>query len=165
MQNIHPLFVHFPIVLALVAALFEILSLIYKRESFYNMASGLVILTAIAAIATTITGFLAESTVPHPDVAHSLMETHETIELIGGSLSVVSALWVIFLKKKARILRTALIAATGVAISYGAFYGGRLVYDYGVGTQLVKSGMIDKGDTHDHMEPDSSATDAEGHEH
>ncbi len=163
MQNIHPLFVHFPIVLALVAALFEILSLILKRESFYNMASGLVILTAIAAIATTITGLVAESTVPHPDVAHPLMDTHKTIELVGGSLSIVSALWVIFLKKKARLLRTVLIVA--VAISYGGFYGGRLVYDYGIGTQLVKSGMIDKGDSHNHMEPESSKTDADGHEH
>ncbi|MGB9773049.1 MAG: DUF2231 domain-containing protein [Bacteroidota bacterium] len=165
MQNIHPLFVHFPIVLALVAALFEILSLILKRESYYNMASGLVILTAIAAIATTITGLVAESTVPHPDVAHPLMDTHKTIELVGGSLSIVSALWVIFLKKKARLLRTVLIVATAVAISYGGFYGGRLVYDYGIGTQLVKSGMIDKGDSHNHMEPESSKTDADGHEH
>ncbi|MGC8896963.1 MAG: DUF2231 domain-containing protein [Bacteroidota bacterium] len=165
MQNIHPLFVHFPIVLALVAALFEILSLILKRESYYNMASGLVILTAIAAIATTITGLVAESTVPHPDVAHPLMDTHKTIELVGGSLSIVSALWVIFLKKKARLLRTVLIVATAVAISYGGFYGGRLVYDYGIGTQLVKSGMIDKGDSHKHMEPESSKTDADGHEH
>jgi len=151
MQNIHPLFVHFPIVLALVAVLFELLSLFVKKETLYNMTNGLVILTAIAAVATALTGLIAGGSVPHPDEAHPLMDTHKTLELIGGSLSIVTALWVVFLNKRVRVVRTVLILLTAIVISYGAFYGGRLVYEYGIGTQLVKSGMIDEPGNHSNM--------------
>ncbi|MGC8595798.1 MAG: DUF2231 domain-containing protein [Candidatus Kryptoniota bacterium] len=167
MQNIHPLFVHFPIVLALIAALFELLSLLLKKETLFNMTSGLVVLTAIAAIATAITGLIAGGSVPHPDEAHPLMDTHKILELIGGSLSIVTTLWVIFLKKRARIVRTILILLTAVIISYGGFYGGRLVYEYGIGTQLVKSGMVDEPGNHNNieMQHDSSKETSGNHSH
>lgn len=167
MQNIHPLFVHFPIVLALVAALFELLSLILKKETLYNMTSGLVVLTAIAAIATAITGLIAGGSVPHPDEAHPLMDTHKILELIGGSLSIVTSLWVVFMKRRARLVRTVLILLTAIVISYGGFYGGRLVYEYGVGTQLVKGGMVDEpGDHHDmEMQHESPTKESGNHAH
>lgn len=150
MQNLHPLFVHFPVSLSLTALLFEVLYLMFRsrenssrRNSFKVVAAVLVVLTAIAAVVTATTGLIAGSTVPHPDIAHPLMDTHKAIEITGTLLSILAALSILFTKDRLKWIRSLLVLATAATISYGASYGGRLVFTYGVGTALVKSGMID----------------------
>lgn len=150
MQNIHPLFVHFPVVLSLTALLFEVLYLVFRSgknsargNNFKVVAAALLILTAIAAVVTATTGLIAGSTVPHPDIAHPLMDTHKSIEIAGTLLSILAALSILFTKNRLRWIRSALVLATAATISYGASYGGRLVFTYGVGTALVKGGMVD----------------------
>jgi uncharacterized membrane protein len=159
MQNIHPLFVHFPLALSISALIFEVLYLVFKRESFKSVASGIIVLTAIAAIVTAATGLIAASAVPHPDIAHPLMDTHKEIELIGGTLSILAALSLIFTKNRLMWVRSLLVLATAATISCGGWYGGRLVYTYGIGTALVKEGMVDStgsGNT-ENMKMDSSS--------
>ena len=150
MQNIHPLFVHFPVALSLTALLFEVLYLVFRsrenssrRNSFKVVAAVLVVLTAIAAVVTATTGLIAGSTVPHPDIAHPLMDTHKTIEIAGTLLSILAALSILFTKDRLKWIRSLLVLATAATISYGASYGGRLVFTYGIGTALVKGGMVD----------------------
>ena len=150
MQNIHPLFVHFPVSLSLTAFLFEVLYLVFRsrenssrRNSFKVVAAVLVVLTAIAAVVTATTGLIAGSTVPHPDIAHPLMDTHKAIEIAGTLLSILAALSILFTKDRLKWIRSLLVLATAATISYGASYGGRLVFTYGIGTALVKGGMVD----------------------
>ena len=150
MQNIHPLFVHFPVALSLTALLFEVLYLVSRskdnsspRNSFKVVAAVLVVLTAITAVVTATTGLIAGSTVPHPDIAHPLMDTHKAIEIAGTLLSILAALSILFTKNRLRLVRGVLVFATAATISYGASYGGRLVFTYGIGTALVKGGMVD----------------------
>ncbi len=100
-------------------------------------------LTGIAVVITAITGLISASTVPHPDEAHPLMDIHKEIELVGGTLSILAGLSLIFTKDNLKWLRSLLVLATAVTISYGGWYGGRLVYTYGIGTALVKEGMVD----------------------
>ncbi len=145
MQNIHPLFVHFPIVLLLLGLLFEIGYIIFKKELYNSFAAVLLVLAAIAFVAAATTGWIAAHTVPHPDEAHELMETHETLQLTAGGITVFIALWIIFFKHRLRVLRLIVtIVAAGIMI-VGAIYGGELVYNYGIGTALVNGGMIDNG--------------------
>ena len=49
------------------ALLFEVLYLALKKESFKTVASGLVVLTALAAIVTATTGLIAGSDHRHGD--------------------------------------------------------------------------------------------------
>lgn len=45
-----------------------------------------------------------------------------------------------------------------LTIPYGAWYGGRLVYTYGIGTALVKEGMVDSTGSMENMKmPDSTS--------
>ncbi len=158
MQNIHPLFVHFPIVLLLLGLLFEIGYIIFKKELYNSFAAVLLVLAAIAFVAAATTGWIAAHTVPHPDEAHELMETHETLQLTAGGITVFIALWIIFFKHKLRVLRLIVtIVAAGIMI-VGAIYGGELVYNYGVGTALVNGGMVDNGS----MNMDNSQSSGEG---
>ncbi len=150
MQNIHPLFVHFPVALSLTALLFEVLYLVFRsrenssrRNSFKVVAAALIVLTAIAAVVTATTGLIAGSTVPHPDISHPLMDTHKAIEITGTLLGILAALSIFFTRKRLKWIRSVLVLATAATISYGASYGGRLVFTYGVGTALVKGGMVD----------------------
>ena len=150
MQNIHPLFVHFPVALSMTALLFEVLYVVFRNgensargNNFKIVAAALVILTAIAAVVTATTGLIAGSTVPHPDIAHPLMDTHKAIEIAGTLLSILAALSILFTKDRLKWIRSLLVLATAVTISYGASYGGRLVFTYGIGTALVKGGMVD----------------------
>ncbi len=143
MQNIHPLFVHFPVALSLTALLFEVLYLVSKKDHFKTIAAGLIVLTAVAAVVTAATGLVAANTVPHPDIAHPLMDTHKEIELAGVALSILASLSLVLARNKLSWVRGLLVLATAATISYGASYGGRLVFDYGVGTALVKTGMVD----------------------
>ncbi len=144
------MFVHFPLALSMAALLFEVLYLVFRsrqnssrRNSFKVVAAALVILTAIAAVVTATTGLIAGSTVPHPDIAHPLMDTHKAIEIAGTLLSILAALSIFFTRKRLKWIRSLLVLATAATISYGASYGGRLVFTYGIGTALVKGGMVD----------------------
>ena len=144
--------------MSLSALLFEVLYLSFKKENLKGVASALIVLTAIAAVITAITGLIAASTVPHPDEAHPLMDIHKEIELIGGTLSILAALSMIFTKNRLKWVRSLLVLVTAATISYGAWYGGRLVYTYGIGTALVKEGMVDSTGPGDmgNMKMDSS---------
>ena len=145
MQNIHPLFVHFPIVLLLLGLLFEIGYIIFKKELYNSFAAVLLVLAATAFVAAATTGWIAANSVPHPDEAHELMETHEKLQLIATGMTVFIALWIILFKHRLRVLRLIVtIAAAGIMI-VGAIYGGELVYNYGIGTVVVNGGMIDNG--------------------
>ncbi|NIM04897.1 MAG: hypothetical protein GTO55_02990 [Armatimonadetes bacterium] len=44
MQNVHPMFVHFPIALLLGALFLEILAVLTKREALRTMATGALVL-------------------------------------------------------------------------------------------------------------------------
>lgn len=145
MQNIHPMFVHFPIVLFLMGLLFEVGFLIFKKERYDSIATILLVLAAIAFVAAAATGWIAAHTVPHPDEAHELMETHEELQLTATGISVAIALWIVFFKNKFRVLRLIVTIIAAGIMTVGAIYGGELVYNYGIGTALVNGGMIDNG--------------------
>lgn len=142
MQNIHPLFVHFPIALTLSALLFEVLYWLFKKDSFDKTSTNIIILAALAAIATLITGSLAGDSVPHPVSVSHLIDIHGDLEGTGGSIAIAAALWTLVMKNRVRIVRLVLIALAAGIISIGAGYGGKLVYDHGVGTALVTAKTV-----------------------
>lgn len=154
MQNIHPMFVHFPIALLSVGLLFDILGYFLKRESLSHAGWWCFSLGVVSAIVTVFTGMQAEDTVSLSPAAHEVLETHEhfqiysTIALTG--LLIWRSLRRNILPRWAGIYL--IVSAIAVsAILYGSHFGGRLVYEYGVGTAVQPP--TTQGETEQSQEP------------
>lgn len=140
MQNWHPAFVHFPIALLLAALVLEILAALSRKESLRHGATCCLVLGAVGGLAAMVTGLQAEETVRHSEAAHEIMETHEklgiAVFILAAALSIVRLLgW--DRTAAARAVFTLALAATVALVLYGGYLGGRMVYEFGVGTSLA----------------------------
>jgi len=139
MQNNHPMFVHYPLVLLPLALVFQAWAHVSRREDVERVARWLLYVGAVGALAAAGTGLLAEESVEHPEAAHEVIELHETLMLTGAGLTTALAvLAAIFRKKSRRLIQTVLLVgllATNIVLVIGADRGGQLVYEFGVGVK------------------------------
>ena len=87
--NYHPLFVHFPIVLWLLALLFELLAVWRGSDDLQRTASRMLYLGTLAAIVTMMTGLAAQKSIP-PGDAQRMVGIHEALMLVATSLALRS---------------------------------------------------------------------------
>ena len=135
-QLLHPKLVHFPIALFTSAMGLEVLSLLSKKESLHRTAVHIYILAALVSPLAVLTGL---QDAEHLHLSHPILTTHRNFALLtmGGSLISLLVLW--FVKEKnfkafrILFLMFTLIIVTFVTIA--AYNGGRMVYEYGVGTE------------------------------
>ena len=161
-QNIHPLFVHFPIALVLVTLLFEVLWWLNKKESFRQTATYLLYLSAVAAIAAVITGYIASSGLGHDAPGHDFVHEHRDLMYWMTGLLVATTLLVLFVRslrvgKARRFLILPLLLVSGL-LMLGADKGGRLVFEFGMGVKTTseQSGHQEEGEeTTGERSPDS----------
>ncbi|MDE2384232.1 MAG: hypothetical protein KGO53_06405 [Alphaproteobacteria bacterium] len=148
-QHIHPMLVHFPIVLViLLAGVDTFATLLGKsvtgRSTLGNVSLVLVLLSAAFALATFFFGGLAldvaEQTGFHSDIA----ETHEMLGTIVAVSTAAYALLRAFLWwRDARVtgagafLFPVLGFAASALVGVTAFYGGQLVYELGVNVTKI----------------------------
>jgi len=137
LQNIHPLVVHFPIAFLVGAALFYFLSWIFRNQTFASTALLLLILGTLSAGAAVGTGLYAEEGVMvSRSVREHLLEYHENIMLGTLGLSIVLSIWALVarpLPSKRRWVFLVLLVVLLGAMTVGADYGARMVYDYNAG--------------------------------
>jgi uncharacterized membrane protein len=143
-QHIHPMLVHFPIVLIFLLAAFDLFSSlrgnsISGRTVAGNISAGLAVLTGIFAVATFAFGGMAldvaEATGFRSDVAEMHESLGSAVAMTAGIYAAIRAfLWLRdvrmqgalnFLFPTAAILGAAMVTAT-------AYFGGQLVYELGV---------------------------------
>jgi uncharacterized membrane protein len=86
--RLHPLVVHFPIALLIVAAFFELLTINGKRIGLRESIRWLVFLGAISALVATAFGWLLQST---DDYAGSLVQSHQNFGIATAVLALLSA--------------------------------------------------------------------------
>lgn len=157
MHNIHPIFVHFPIALLLVALIIDMAAVVFKRPAWHGAAFwNLVLATAAAALAVW-TGLRAEGSAAHPEQAHEIIELHEKL----GIATLVLAAFITLCRltwrkhftgiKKALVL--ALMALSSATVCFGAYLGGRLVYEFGVGGDFGHS-LPAAAEEHYHHHPE-----------
>jgi uncharacterized membrane protein len=139
--NYHPLIVHFPIVLLLIAAAMQI-ALMFFKNTVFNYT--IITLTVIGFI----TGWLAAS-VFHAHAASNvstqameLFEEHEKLAFITIWLSGIASLFKIIglftTKKWIEVISLLLLLGSSVAVSLAGHHGSELVYKQGIGPKGEK---------------------------
>ena len=137
LQNIHPLVIHFPIAFLWGAALFYFASVFLKHEPFAIAGFWVLMLGALGLAAAVLTGLYAENGVMlHLSVRQNILLPHKNAMIFVSVLCGISVVWALVARpfpKKGRIFFLFLLLAMVAAMTLGADYGGRLVYDYNAG--------------------------------
>jgi len=150
----HPLVVHFPIALLLIAPVFIALAMVWRSR-----ASGLVfsafVLTLIGAafaVLSTATGNAAEKFAEAVPAAGVVLERHEELAELARNLSIGSAIvvgiaavvavrWQAFARPAPRVFTCGVLlivsAVPAVVLANAAHEGGRLVHEFGVRAPLA----------------------------
>ncbi len=136
-QNVHPLFVHFPLALLLAAALFYLIAWIGGHEPIKWTAFWILMVGAISAAAAVATGLYAGPGVMISEsVREHLLRHHMQIMLATSVLTGVLAIWAIAARPmplRGRIIFMLGLLAVVVMISIGADIGSEMVYGYNAG--------------------------------
>jgi uncharacterized membrane protein len=169
MDNIHPLFVHFPIAFFTAFSLLDVIGALAKKAKWRYVASWLLYLGTVAAAFTVVAGLFAADSVEHGEDVHEIMERHEHIGVAVLSLSLFLSAWRLkqwgLHSKSGNTLFLCLAGFLCVLLSLGADLGGLMVYQYGVS---VKSAPVSERNSEDALmqhEQDNPDMNNEGHNH
>ena len=139
--NVHPMIVHFPIVLVMLAALADLIHVVRPRMRGPGaLAPSLYMLGALASVSAYVSGRVAAVTVFIPGMAHGLVDEHHNWALatmisfvVLATLRPVGQLLGLVNTRTTRLLFLALGLAVLVLVQQTAERGARLVYEQGVG--------------------------------
>lgn len=138
MESIHPLIVHFPIALLLTAWALEALGLLLRRPTLYLISLWNLCLGTLGAIAAVLSGLQAERVAKHSFEIWQVMERHKQLGFITLALAILLAGWRLVRKDhlnlRARVISFLLLGVLTLSVSFGAYLGGKLVFELGVGT-------------------------------
>ena len=159
MQNLHPLFVHLPISLFHIAPILDLAGLIRRNDGYHRAAWLVLLIGVIAAAFAVMTGLRAESTVAHPVDAASLIATHKfwsltllglgvAVLLLRPSLTETRRRWMVYAVIQLIVLWSTVIATGN--------FGGRIVFDYGVGTAIYSTAPTEEVSVPDSTQFDTS---------
>ena len=139
----HPKLIHFPIAFFLVYLLLELLGAIFKKDFFSKAAHLFLLFGVLGALAAVLTGNLAENAFEGWNkTTKAIVETHSTYANITlwyfTSLMVLRTF--IVLRKKFSNLFKYIFCVLALVGSYFVYqtgeYGGKMVFQHGVGTQF-----------------------------
>ena len=164
LSNLHPLFVHFPIVLIPLFFLFDLSGLVFKKPSWRELATVLLWLSVTFAGLTLLTGLVASKSIPHSENVHLIMESHKHLAVLVFFLTVILTIW--------RVSHThpplgvdgwsfiAIAGLTSLLVAFTADMGGLMVYQYGVAVAPVtQSAELQEAAEHHEHEPGHSHAD------
>ena len=150
-SNLHPLVVHFPIVLLLLAVLTQFASFFLWKKQM-NWVTLLLLLGGFlgAYVAST---FVHPHTTGLTDAATAVLEKHDQFAYLTIWLSGIGLLFksisMFFLKNKVwlEIIVALLLAVAAFTVSKAGHYGATLSQIHGIG---VQGNFIEKEDSHNH---------------
>lgn len=147
--SLHPLVIHFPIVLLLLYAVLEITGILLKKEEVIRGAFIILILGVVSVVAAVLTGNqaeqLAEKTISSAfRFPEEIVEKHEwfaTLTVWYFVLILILRTYLVVKKKFVGRIRYIFIifAVVGAVLVWStAEEGGELVYEHGIGTEIIK---------------------------
>ena len=154
--NFHPVVVHFPIVLTMVAFALALLSNLLKSHrlaSYWSAASHLALwASALSALRAVIFGWLAYNSVNHDDAGHVAMGIHRVWAISTAGLLLALALWDIkkhLLTSIFPLYFVVLLGAASASVGATAWLGGEVVFRHGIGVLSLPE-PEEEGVAHDH---------------
>jgi uncharacterized membrane protein len=145
MDNVHPLLVHFPIALFVLAFVFQGIVVFGKRDTLQKFSSGLLYLGVLMAAPTLVAGWLASDQaekLPGYTPTIDRVETiHSALMFVVGGLGLLLAI-LTYLKRRNLSRKTQWVLFGGLLVlvtllGIGADRGGQLVYQFGVGGERM----------------------------
>ncbi len=133
---LHPKVVHFPVALFVSALVFDVLSLVLRKEILHKTAVNMYIFAALTTPIVVRTGLWEEDRL---HLNHPVLNQHELFALRTMWVSLISLplLWLIKIKipQYFRLLFLILLIGTVTLVGLTAHNGGRLVYEYAAGVE------------------------------
>lgn len=178
--NLHPLLVHFPIVLISVSAFFHVAAIATRGKTCAThcavLAHTTLWLGALAALPTVFLGWQAFNSVNHDEAGHAAVLIHRAWAL--GTLAVLAVLagWDAWRSKVDAVpawwFAGAVIGAWSM-VAVTAWHGGELVFRHGLGVMSLpvaetghehghEHGAMPDGDEHTHV---GTMPEDDAHEH
>jgi len=162
LQNIHPMFVHFPIAFFLGALAMEGIAVLW-HERFHFVATWMLYPGTFAAIVTLSTGFMAANSIAatdprdHAAPGHDFIHVHRNWMVAVTLLGIALSIYVFWINHKGRWasqrwgLLAGLILLSGL-LTLGADRGARLVFEFGTGVNpdVLKTAPEGSDRGHDH---------------
>jgi uncharacterized membrane protein len=139
--NLHPLVIHFPIVLVMTAAVVDLVDVAFERSPWLRAATTTLYVTgAVSLIVAYLTGTQAGATVLVPGMAYPVLAAHRQWALVTMTYCIaVAALRLILLRgnsarsRRRRVMLLGIGLVSVVLIQQTAERGARLVYEFGTG--------------------------------
>lgn len=137
--TLHPLVVHIPIMMLIIAALVQLFSLfVFKRELTWT--AWLMLLVGFVGAYASSTWFHAHTGALPPATQHLLEEHEQYADLtvwVSGAAVVLQSVNLFFLKRRmwANLLVTLLLVASAVFVALAGHHGAELVHKHGVGAK------------------------------
>ncbi|HEX2218278.1 MAG TPA: DUF2231 domain-containing protein [Gemmatimonadales bacterium] len=158
-----------PTALLLTAALFELLALTTRKESFRQVSFWTLMVGALGGVAAVLSGLQAEENIAHGDAVHRVMETHELLAFVTLGTFGALAGWRLWRERRMgtaerAVALAATLAGAGVLIATSV-YGGRLVFDHaaGIPTEVLTTETRERSRDHEHAPGEGHAEG--GHTH
>ena len=139
----HPMTVHFPIVLLIVAALFKGIAVFFRKQTFAISGSVLLYLGVVGAWLAIYTGTLADAVVSREICDPTVLSTHENNALLAtwlftGAMG-VDVLYSLVRRYRTRVMQAllliVLVIGSGV-LAYVGHLGAQLVYQQAAGVYV-----------------------------
>ncbi len=135
-----------PTALFLVSVAFDVLGAILKRDSLKAAGFWTLIAGVVGTGAAVLAGEMASDRVEHSEIAHGIMETHETLAIIVLVLFAVLALWRLVRRSNLGPRETPVYLTAGIIgvllMMYTAKLGGELMFDHGLGISSARMEAI-----------------------
>ena len=139
--NVHPLVIHFPIVLVMAAAVVDLVDVAFERSARLSAATTTLYVTgALSLVAAYVTGLRAASTVLVPGMAYPVITAHGQWALVTMAYCIVLAvLRLVALRgdrgrcRARRLVLLGIGLVSVVLVQQTAERGARLVYEFGTG--------------------------------
>ncbi|HET54238.1 MAG TPA: hypothetical protein ENN33_03365 [Ignavibacteria bacterium] len=159
LSQLHPFVVHFPIAAFMLYAVFEVTGILADNDFILKMAFVLLFIGVISSVGAVLTGNQAAEIAVMQNVEwDSLIEKHEdyaTITLWYFFAILVFRTYLVLKKKFSGVLKyifIPLVLIGSFLIYETGDHGGKLVYDYGIGTKVKQNEMSNESHSNSEIE-------------